>query len=82
VFKVKRNSDGCEYALKKVKLGSLSDKEKANALNEVRILASIEHPNIICYKESFFDENNLCIIMELCDGGDVLQKIEMLTRKN
>jgi hypothetical protein len=31
-----------EYALKKVKMGKLSEKEKTNALNEVRILASIE----------------------------------------
>jgi len=38
---VKRKSDGFEYALKKVKLLSLSQKEKYNALNEVRILASI-----------------------------------------
>ncbi len=41
VYKVKRKSDGCEYALKKVKLMNLSQKEKYNALNEVRILASI-----------------------------------------
>jgi len=34
----------------------LSDKEKENALNEVRILASINHPNIINYKEAFVDE--------------------------
>jgi NIMA (never in mitosis gene a)-related kinase 1/4/5 len=32
-------------------LKELSKKEKENALNEVRILASIEHPNIIAYKE-------------------------------
>lgn len=36
-----------EYALKKVKLVTLKEKEKENALNEVRILASIEHPNIV-----------------------------------
>jgi len=41
VYKVRRKSDGCEYALKKVKLMNLSSKEKYNALNEVRILASI-----------------------------------------
>lgn len=34
----------------------LSDKEKENALNEVRILASIRHPNIIAYKEAFIDD--------------------------
>ena len=47
VYKVKRISDGQEYALKKVKMGQLSDKEKLNALNEVRILASLESPHII-----------------------------------
>jgi NIMA (never in mitosis gene a)-related kinase 1/4/5 len=56
VFRAKRLSDGIEYALKKVKLGKLSTKEKDNALNEVRILASIEHPNIISYKDAFFEE--------------------------
>jgi NIMA (never in mitosis gene a)-related kinase len=34
----------------------LSDKEKENALNEVRILASVSHPNIVSYKEAFMDE--------------------------
>ncbi len=42
VYKVKRNSDGLNYALKKVKMGQLSTKEKENAVNEVRILASIK----------------------------------------
>ena len=74
VYKVKRISDGQEYALKKVKMGSLGEKEKLNALNEVRILASLESPHIIQYKESFFDDQSacLCIVMELCDGGDLL----------
>ncbi len=52
----------------------LSSREKENALNEVRILASINHPNIIGYKEAFFDDasNCLCIVMEHADGGDIL----------
>ena len=41
VFKVVRKSDNMTYALKKVKMMKLSQKEKENALNEVRILASI-----------------------------------------
>ena len=41
VFKVIRMSDLKEYALKQVKINKLSEKEKINALNEVRILASI-----------------------------------------
>lgn len=39
-----------DYALKKVKMGTLGEKEKTNAINEVRLLASIKHPCIISYK--------------------------------
>lgn len=42
--------------MKKVKMGKLSSKEKENALNEVRILASVEHDTIIGYKEAFFED--------------------------
>ena len=42
VFKVRRLSDGNVYALKKVLLAALGEKEKENSLNEVRILASIQ----------------------------------------
>eukprot|EP00347_Sterkiella_histriomuscorum_P005661 403355743 len=55
----------------------LSEKEKQNALNEVRILASIQNINIISYKESFYEDatSTLCIIMEYADGGDLYNKI-------
>lgn len=77
VYKVLRLADGEIYALKKVKLPSLSDKEKQNALNEVRLLASIVHDNVIAYKEAFFDDKTrcLCIITECADGGDLFQQI-------
>ena len=78
VFSVKRLSDQSDYAMKKVKMGKLSEKEKQMALNEIRILASINHPNVIGYKEAFFEQNtdNLCIVMEKADGGDLYQLIE------
>jgi NIMA (never in mitosis gene a)-related kinase 1/4/5 len=56
VFKVTRKSDGEIYALKKVSMENLSQKERENALNEVRILASIQHDNIIGYKEAFIEQ--------------------------
>lgn len=56
VYKVKRKSDMQIYALKKVKMGKLSVKEKENALNEVRILASFSHGSIVGYKEAFFED--------------------------
>lgn len=45
-------------------------------------MASIEHPNIIAYKEAFFDESSqtLCIVMEYADGGDLQSKINSLKK--
>ena len=78
VYKVRRLIDGNIYALKKVKLINLSEKERKNALNEVRLLASVKSKFVISYKEAFFDEqdNTLCMIMEYADGGDLYQKIK------
>ncbi len=79
VYTVRRIEDDQIYALKKVKIQSLSIKEKQNALNEVRILASVNSPFVISYKESFIDETDqtLCIVMEYADEGDLFQKITL-----
>ena len=77
VYKEKRVVDNNIYALKKVKLLNLSEKEKQNSLNEVRLLASIKSNFVISYKEAFFDEKDstLGIVMEFADRGDLYQKI-------
>ena len=77
VYKVRRKEDSNIYALKKVRLQNLSDKEKENSLNEVRILASVKSTFVIAYKEAFIDEKDqsLCIVMEYADKGDLYQKI-------
>ena len=48
--------------------------EKANALNEIRILASVDNPYIVSYKEAFYDDHtsSLCIVMDFNGGGDLL----------
>lgn len=68
--------------MKKVKMGKLTEKEKQNSVNEIRILASIKHVNVIGYKEAFFENSTgqLCIVMEMADDGDLLQHIEKLKR--
>lgn len=70
---VRKRDDGVSLAMKTVSLCRLSQKDKDNALNEVRLLASIDIPNVIAYKASFFDQdtNSLCIVMEYADGGDL-----------
>ena len=80
---VTRKTDGKTYAMKRVNIGKLSNKEKESSLNEIRILASLTHPNIIGYKEAFFDEltNTLNIVMEFADDGDLEKKIKNNLKK-
>ena len=83
VFKVRRKEDKEIYALKKVKMKNLKEKEKQNSLNEIRILASIKSPFVISYKEAFFveEDKTLNLVMEYADNGDLYQKIKLFKKK-
>ena len=82
VYLVRRRQDNKIYALKTVILEKLSKKEQENSVNEVRILASINHPNVIGYKEAFLDDEKsaLNIVMEFADDGDLHSKIEKMKK--
>ncbi len=56
----------------KIKITKLKEKDKKNALNEIRFLASIHSPYVVEYKQAFYDEKSetLCIIMEHANEGD------------
>ena len=83
VYLVRRRQDNKIYALKTVILEKLNKKEQENSVNEVRILASVNHPNVIGYKEAFWDDekSSLNIVMEYADDGDLHSKIEKMKKE-
>ena len=83
VYLVQRKQDSKIYALKSVFLEKLTKKQQESSLNEVRILASIHHPNVISYKEAFWDDNTstLNIVMEYADDGDLFSKIKKMKQE-
>ena len=80
---VTRKKDNINYAMKRVNLSRSPKTEIEAALNEIRLLASLIHPNIIGYKETFYDapSGTLNIVMELADAGDLSKRIEF-NKKN
>ena len=83
VYLVRRKIDQKIYALKTVTFEKLNKRDQENSLNEVRILASINHPNVIGYKEAFWDDtgSSLNIVMEYADDGDLETKIVKMRKE-
>ena len=55
VYRVKRKSDGVVYALKEADVRKMSPVERMDAVNEIRLLASVKHQNVVRYHEAFLD---------------------------
>eukprot|EP00619_Florenciella_sp_RCC1007_P006754 CAMPEP_0205918880 /NCGR_PEP_ID=MMETSP1325-20131115/10075_1 /ASSEMBLY_ACC=CAM_ASM_000708 /TAXON_ID=236786 /ORGANISM="Florenciella sp., Strain RCC1007" /LENGTH=203 /DNA_ID=CAMNT_0053286445 /DNA_START=86 /DNA_END=694 /DNA_ORIENTATION=- len=82
VSKVRRRSDRVEFAMKIVQIGKMEEREVADALNECRILASVRNPRIVNFECAFLSRGGkeLCLVMELCEKGDLAGRIKKCQR--
>ena len=46
------------------------------AVNEVRLLASLHHPNVVQYKQCFVEDSCLYVIMEVVPNGELAAVVE------
>lgn len=53
VYKVQRMEDGGVYAMKETDLTRMGAKERQDAVNEIRVLGSMKHPNVVKHHETF-----------------------------
>lgn len=99
--KIGKGSFGCAYlAVRKsdpsgkklvIKEIRMDPRDQQSALREAKLLAALDHPNIIACKESFLlspptlsgvaarlppPAQVLCIVTEYADGGDLRKKLE------
>lgn len=74
-FRVKKLDNSKIYALKETNVRKMNQEERADAVNEIRLLASVRDQHIITYHEAFIDGNRLCIIMEYAANGDLARAI-------
>ena len=71
VYKVEKKNTNNIYVIKQISLKGLTTKEINEVNQEAKILNLINSDFVVKYYDSFKENNNINIVMEYCDGGDL-----------
>ncbi|KXZ45585.1 hypothetical protein GPECTOR_53g78 [Gonium pectorale] len=72
VFKAQCQASEMVVAVKVYKLGQLPELQRLHLFREIKLHAMLDHPNIIGFYAAFKEAENVFIIEEFADGGDLL----------
>ncbi|NXX81434.1 NEK5 kinase, partial [Urocolius indicus] len=77
IFLAKGKVDNEQCVIKEINLTKMHVKEKEASQKEVILLAKMKHANIVTFYASVQEKNKLYIVMEYCDGGDLMKRINL-----
>ncbi|KAJ1530037.1 Calcium-dependent protein kinase 4, partial [Nowakowskiella sp. JEL0078] len=79
VREVVHTTTGIHYAMKCIKKSGIpgfsKSLSKGKVLREMTILQNIKHPNVVDVHDTFQDDKAYYIILELCTGGVIFDRI-------
>jgi NIMA (never in mitosis gene a)-related kinase len=70
-----KDREGKKCVMKTIDISKLDSGQQKDAGNEVKVLASLAHPYVVRYQESFVDNGTLAIVMDFAEGGDLEKRI-------
>ncbi|XP_064624629.1 serine/threonine-protein kinase Nek8-like [Lineus longissimus] len=76
VYLCKRLHDNKMVIIKQIPVEQMTKEERQAALNEVKVLSMLDHPNIIEYYENFLEDKALMIVMEYAQGGTLFEFLQ------
>ena len=76
---VKNKTTGQLYACKELQKNKLNN--VASLKSEIQILIKLDHPNIIKLYEIYENDNYIYLVMELCTGGELFDRIIQKTEQ-
>jgi len=74
VCKAKHKETGQMRALKTISKKAVA-KNEDRFRQEIAIMKMMDHPNIIKLRETFDDHRNIYLVMDLCSGGELFDRI-------
>lgn len=73
VYRAQHKTNGCWHAIKKIKKTGCVDPSRV--CDEIAIMQSLDHPNIVKLYEVFEDHEAIYLVLELCAGGELFDLI-------
>lgn len=79
VYLCVERATGVQYAVKRFeKRPGDSEKSKTDGLQqEIGVLKSVSHPNMLCLKDTFDEEDGVYLVLELAPEGELFNTIVM-----
>ncbi len=62
-------------AVKLFNKAKLKREQVARIREEVKILTTLDHPNIVKYYQTYEDTKYMYLVMEFCPGGELFDRI-------
>ena len=83
VHLTRKEGDSKKYATKELDREEIDSSEaKKYLINEIRILQSLNHPNIVKFVDIKKTKKHYYIMMEFCNGGELSKNLEKYMNKN
>ncbi len=67
----KHRASGQLFAVKSINLSCLDPSQMDELRNEITILKTLDHPNVVQLRETYEDESSIRLVMEYLIGGDL-----------
>mmetsp|Transcript_19800 Transcript_19800/g.28472 ORF Transcript_19800/g.28472 Transcript_19800/m.28472 type:complete len:659 (-) Transcript_19800:13-1989(-) len=75
VYYCKHKKTGEEFACKVINVNRINSHYLRKLHLEIAIMKEVDHPNIIKLRGVFFGQRTVCLVMELCKGGELFDQL-------